>query len=97
MQRQCALITVAGMIVVTSWTLLAAGQLPLAPVRTSGQTITPVYEGWYENADGSCARGPSGSSAATRDCRSRSGIVVGRSISAGCRTRRWRWSRTATS
>ena len=53
MQRQPAVITgVVGVIVVTGWTLLAAGQLPLAPVRTSGQTITPVYEGWYENPDG---------------------------------------------
>ncbi|MGD8329844.1 MAG: hypothetical protein PVJ49_10445 [Acidobacteriota bacterium] len=28
-------------------------QMPLAPVRSSGQTVTPAYEGWYENADGS--------------------------------------------
>ncbi len=52
MQRRPAVITVAGVIVVASWILLAAGQLPLAPVGTSGQTITPVYEGWYENPDG---------------------------------------------
>jgi len=53
MQRQPAVITGAvGVIVVASWTLLAAGQLPLAPVRNSGQTITPVYEGWYPNPDG---------------------------------------------
>src|ERR1044072_7328788 len=25
----------------------------LAPVRPSGQTVTPVYEGWYRNSDGS--------------------------------------------
>jgi hypothetical protein len=25
---------------------------PLAPVRPAGQTVTPVYEGWYRNADG---------------------------------------------
>jgi hypothetical protein len=24
----------------------------LAPTRPSGQTVTPVYEGWYRNADG---------------------------------------------
>src|SRR4051812_17931574 len=30
----------------------AQGQ-SLAPVRPSGQTVTPVYEGWYRNADGS--------------------------------------------
>ena len=52
MRRQPTVITVAGVIVVASWSLLAAGQPPLAPVRTSGQTITPVYEGWYENPDG---------------------------------------------
>jgi hypothetical protein len=27
-------------------------QMPLAPVRASGQTVTPAYEGWYENPDG---------------------------------------------
>lgn len=27
-------------------------QMPLAPVRASGQTVTPAYEGWYENGDG---------------------------------------------
>lgn len=31
----------------------AAQQLPLAPLRASGQTVTPVFEGWYENPDGS--------------------------------------------
>jgi hypothetical protein len=29
----------------------ARGQ-SLAPVRPSGQTVTPVYEGWYRNPDG---------------------------------------------
>ena len=24
----------------------------LAPIRASGQTVTPVFEGWYRNADG---------------------------------------------
>ena len=53
MQRQPAVITgVVGVIVVASWTLLAAAQLPLAPVGTRGQTITPVYEGWFPNPDG---------------------------------------------
>lgn len=27
-------------------------QMPLAPVRASGQTVTPAFEGWYENPDG---------------------------------------------
>ena len=32
---------------------LVTAQLPLAPLAKSGQTVTPVYEGWYRNADGS--------------------------------------------
>ena len=31
---------------------LAGAQLPLAPIAKSGQTTTPVYEGWYRNPDG---------------------------------------------
>jgi hypothetical protein len=27
-------------------------QLPLASIKSSGQTVTPVYEGWYRNQDG---------------------------------------------
>ena len=38
-------------IAIASWTLFA-GQLPPSPVRDRGQTITPVYEGWYPNPDG---------------------------------------------
>jgi len=29
-----------------------AQDVPLAPVRESGQTVTPVFEGWYKNANG---------------------------------------------
>ena len=42
----------------TTGVLLAALASPvmsqdmLAPVRASGQTVTPVFEGWYKNADG---------------------------------------------
>ena len=37
--------------------VMRAGVAPAAiaqglPVRDSGQTTTPVYEGWYQNADG---------------------------------------------
>ena len=31
---------------------MAAAQLPLAPTAKSGQTVTPAYEGWYRNPDG---------------------------------------------
>jgi len=27
-------------------------QLPLTSLKSSGQTVSPVYEGWYKNADG---------------------------------------------
>ena len=30
-----------------------SAQLPLAPLAKSGQTVTPVFEGWYRNPDGS--------------------------------------------
>lgn len=32
--------------------LPVAAQLPLASIRSSGQTVTPVFEGWYRNPDG---------------------------------------------
>jgi hypothetical protein len=32
---------------------VAGAQLPLTPVKASGQTVTPVFEGWYKNPDGS--------------------------------------------
>ena len=31
----------------------AFAQLPLAPAARSGQSVTPAYEGWYRNPDGS--------------------------------------------
>ena len=30
-----------------------ARQLPLQPARDAGQGVTPAFEGWYQNADGS--------------------------------------------
>ena len=30
-----------------------SAQLPFATLKSSGQTVTPAYEGWYKNADGS--------------------------------------------
>ena len=31
----------------------AAAQLPLEPLKDSGQGVTPAYEGWFKNPDGS--------------------------------------------
>lgn len=44
----------------SSWLLFAISVISvplqaqdmLAPIRASGQTVTPVFEGWYRNADG---------------------------------------------
>ncbi|HXT72164.1 MAG TPA: hypothetical protein VN700_20580 [Vicinamibacterales bacterium] len=30
----------------------AVAQLPLTSLKASGQTVSPAYEGWYKNADG---------------------------------------------
>jgi hypothetical protein len=35
----------------TGWRASAAQEL-LSPVRAAGQTVTPVFEGWYRNPDG---------------------------------------------
>lgn len=43
----------AGALLLVSWTHTATSQqVPLAPVRESGQTVTPVFEGWYRSPDG---------------------------------------------
>src|SRR6187399_2859022 len=33
--------------------MASAGQLPIEPAKQSGTGITPAYEGWYDNPDGS--------------------------------------------
>ena len=53
MYRQRVVVAGVGVaIVVAAWTPLGAEQLPLAPGRDSGQTVTPAFEGWYQNPDG---------------------------------------------
>ncbi|HEY7474200.1 MAG TPA: hypothetical protein VH679_04265, partial [Vicinamibacterales bacterium] len=43
-------LTIAGL---GGWILpSAAQQAPLSPVRETGQTVTPAFEGWYPNKDG---------------------------------------------
>ena len=46
-------LTVAAAAVVFGGLPLSAQSLPLAPARASGQTVTPAFEGWYRNPDGS--------------------------------------------
>jgi len=49
--RRCSSLLIGGVCLVVS-TALAAGQLPLEPVRETGQSVTGAYEGWYQNPDG---------------------------------------------
>jgi hypothetical protein len=37
---------------ITGFAPVASAQLPLAPAAKSGQSVTPVFEGWYRNPDG---------------------------------------------
>ncbi len=47
-----SLITIT-LIVSTALAAQAPAQLPLDPVRETGQSVIGAYEGWYQNADGS--------------------------------------------
>lgn len=40
------------LLVVPCLTQLSMAQLPLPPDSAAGQTVTPVFEGWYPNPDG---------------------------------------------
>lgn len=37
----------------TTLPIVAAAQNPLSPIRDRGQAVTPAFEGWYKNSDGS--------------------------------------------
>src|SRR5262245_9108245 len=44
--------------ILAAWTVITIAQtpkggLPLDPMRERGASVTPAYEGWYPNADGS--------------------------------------------
>ncbi len=43
----------AALALVSLVTAEGVAQLPLDPRHDTGQSITPAYEGWYKNADGS--------------------------------------------
>ena len=52
--RSAALtVTLAAAVWMTIAAVPAAGQFPLEPTKNYGQAVWPVYEGWYDNADGS--------------------------------------------
>ena len=56
--RQHPWVTGASLAIVAGWVVAAGAQrpqttLPLDPPRERGASITPAYEGWYPNPDGS--------------------------------------------
>ena len=54
MYRRSA-VAIAGcfVIILVNWTGVGAqSQLPMAPTSGSGGTVSPAYEGWYRNSDG---------------------------------------------
>ena len=51
MQRSRVFVLV-GLGILTAGMLSARAQLPIATPKAAGQTVTPAYEGWYRNADG---------------------------------------------
>jgi hypothetical protein len=51
--RRTAIITLQIVILLAGWALVCGQQLPLEPLRESGQSVTGVYEGWFGNPDGS--------------------------------------------
>lgn len=52
MQRPCVLLATCAVAVI-AFGATASAQLPLQPARDAGQGVTPAFEGWYENDDGS--------------------------------------------
>jgi hypothetical protein len=40
-------------ILLAGWALVSGRQLPIEPLRESGQSVTGAYEGWFGNPDGS--------------------------------------------
>jgi hypothetical protein len=51
--RRTAIIAFHMVVLLSCWALVSGRQLPLEPLRESGQSITGAYEGWFENPDGS--------------------------------------------
>jgi len=56
--KRCRWVLAASLGIATSWAVAAVAQrpptnLPLDPPRERGTSITPAYEGWYANPDGS--------------------------------------------
>ncbi len=52
-RRSAAAIAGCFALILVNWTGVGAqSQLPMAPMSGSGGTVSPAYEGWYQNPDG---------------------------------------------
>jgi hypothetical protein len=51
--RRTTIIALHIVVLLAGWALVSGRQLPLEPLRESGQSITGAYEGWFGNPDGS--------------------------------------------
>lgn len=51
--RRTAIISLHIVILLAGWALVSGQQLPLEPLRESGESVTGAYEGWFGNPDGS--------------------------------------------
>jgi len=52
MRRHPSVFRIAAPLIAALWPMAGVAQIPLTPVKASGQTVTPVFEGWYRNPDG---------------------------------------------
>jgi len=52
MRRPPSVLRLAVVLIAGSRPIIGLAQTPLAPIKASGQTVTPVFEGWYRNPDG---------------------------------------------
>ena len=52
MERPRVVVGVGLLVLLAGATLPVRAQLPFAAVKSSGQTVTPAFEGWYRNPDG---------------------------------------------
>ena len=52
MRRPRVVVGVGLVVLLAGATLPLRAQLPFTAVKSSGQTVTPAFEGWYRNPDG---------------------------------------------
>ena len=53
MRRLSLVVAFSAVVLPTGRATQASAQIPLAPPASAGKTVTPAFEGWYRNTDGS--------------------------------------------